>query len=241
MSAWPWTTLQQPVGQAGAGEDAPDPLADQAGVGRWLEHDAVAGHQRDSDVSQRRGERLGRRPEHADDPERLVAPAPALDRVLRAREGIRSPARIAGPCSASHCSVSMAARSSMTSASARGRPCSRDDEVGQLVGLVDDRLRGAGHVARAVGEAQQRPQRLHARRRVTAAATSRGARPPPRPGPTGGRAEGLQLGSGCGRLHGEARLPPRARAGSPPGARAARPRPRRAVEALARHALGASS
>ena len=79
--------LQQSLGQPGAGEDARDPLAAQGHVRRGLEHHAVAGHQRHGGVAQRRGEGLGRRTEDADDPERLVAPAPALDRVLRAREG----------------------------------------------------------------------------------------------------------------------------------------------------------
>jgi hypothetical protein len=78
-----------------------------------------------------------------------------------------------------------------------------DDEVGQLVELVDHRLGGAGHVAGAIAEAQRRPQRLHARRLV-----DRGGhhpRPCDRHRPealAGGRAEGLQLRRGCGRLHG---------------------------------------
>src|SRR6185437_6702001 len=56
--------------------------------------------------------------------------------------------------------------------------------------------------------------------------------------PAGRRAEGLQLGSGCGRLHGEARLPP-ARAPDLLQARAQRGLGLvGSVEALALHALG---
>ena len=50
------------------------------------------------------------------------------------------------------------------------------DELDELVELVDERLRRAAHVARAVGEPQLRPQRLdRARRRRPRAATSSGA------------------------------------------------------------------
>ena len=52
---------QQPLGDAGAGEDARDPLGRERGVRRGLEHDAVARRQRDRDVAERRRERLGRR------------------------------------------------------------------------------------------------------------------------------------------------------------------------------------
>ena len=37
------------------------------------------------------------------------------------------------------------------------------EQLGQLVDLVDDRLRRAAHVARAVHERQLRPERLDAR------------------------------------------------------------------------------
>ena len=152
---------EQALRQPGAGEDARDALAAERGVRRRLEHDAVARHERDGDVAQRRGERLGGRAQHGDDAERLVGPAAALDRMLRcARSRPARRPRIPGPCSASHCSVSIAGRSSMISASASGRPCSRPTSVHELVGLVDDRLGGPGHVARAVGRAQLRPQPL---------------------------------------------------------------------------------
>ena len=45
-------------------------------------------------------------------------------------------------------------------ASLRGLPCSRASSVRQLVEVVDDHLRRAAHVARAVGERELRPERL---------------------------------------------------------------------------------
>ena len=153
---------QQALGQPGAGEDARDPLAAQRHVGRGLEHHAVAGHERHGDVAQRGGERLGRRAEDADDAQRLVAPAPALDRVLRAREGDLLAGQDAGAVLGQPLQR-LDRREQLHDLGLGARPALLgDDEVGQLVELVDDRLGRPGHVARPVAEAQRRPQRLHA-------------------------------------------------------------------------------
>ena len=228
---------QQTLGQTGAGEDARDPLAAQRHVGRGLEHHAVAGHERHRHVAQRRGERLGGRTEDADDPQRLVAPAPALDRMLGAREGDLLAGQDAGAVLGQPLER-LDRREQLHDLRLGARPALLgDDEVGQLVELVDDRLGGAGHVAGAVAEAQGRPQRLHAGGLLDGCRHRARARH--RDGPqalAGGRAEGLQLCSGCARLHGEARLDDRFR-----GTNHLRPRARRISCRRSRSAASASS
>ena len=60
------------LGQAGAHEHVADALADQRRQRRGLEHDAVAGHQRDRDLAERDRPRVVPGRDHADDAERLV-------------------------------------------------------------------------------------------------------------------------------------------------------------------------
>ena len=107
-----------------------------------------------------------------------------------------------------------------------------DQHVGELVEVVDHRLRHAAHVARAVGDAQQRPQRLHLRDRSDDVldALGRVAATVPSSAPVAGlRAVSAGLGL-LARARHRRRLSllARARGESAPAARRARPRPRRA-------------
>jgi hypothetical protein len=199
--------LQQALGQPGAREDPRDALGAQRHVGRGLEDHAVASHQRHGRVAQRRGEGLGGGSEHAHDAERLVRPAPTLHRVLRAREADALAAEdrrsvLGQPLQRLDCrqelhNLGLGARAPLLS----------PDHVDELVELVDHGLGGARHVATAVGQAQRRPQPLHAGSLLDGGSDVARRRDWHCPQPlAGGRVERLELRGGDG-LHREARLP----------------------------------
>src|SRR4051794_9917128 len=82
----------QALGQAAVLEDVADPLAQQRRQAGRLEHDAVAGHQRDRDLAE--GDRPGVVPggDDADHADRLVGEVAALGE----REGLRHPHLLVG-------------------------------------------------------------------------------------------------------------------------------------------------
>ena len=152
----------EPLGHAGALEDLLDALADQRGERRWLEHHAVAGHQRDRHLAE--GDRPGVVPgrDHADHAERLEREARPL---LLDEDGQRDALVLEdpGPASASQRSESIVGSSSITYDSLMRLALLAAEQLGEIVELVDDRLRRAAHVARAVGQRQLRPEGLDAR------------------------------------------------------------------------------
>ena len=195
---------QQTLRQACAGEHARDPVAGQRRVGRWLEDDAVAGHERHRDVAQGRREGLGGRAEHGHDAERLVGPARAGERAQHPRQrgalAAEDPWALLGqPLQR------LDRRQDLHELGLRARaPLLAPEEVDDLVRLVDDRLRGALHVPRPVLEPQHGPQPLHGGRAGDLALhgprRGDGDRPEHLPGR---RAQRLQRGRGLGRgVHG---------------------------------------
>ena len=157
----PWIDPHQPLGDARALEHLTDPLADQRRQRGRLEHDSVAGHQRQRDLAERDAPRVVPRRDHPDHPERLVRERRALglQEQLRHRDllvgedlepGAGDPAQRVDRRQDLH-RERLVARLALLA----------DDQVADLVGLVDQHLGGALEVARAVGERQLRPERLH--------------------------------------------------------------------------------
>ena len=155
-------TRTRPSGSPARASTLRDPLAGQAGAGRGLEDDAVARQQGAGDLPERLGEGRAARADHADERRRARRRSARAWRATSVRlvPTLRPPST-AAPSSAIHLSASIAASSSSAAISARGRPCSATSDVGQLVEVVDHRLRHPAHVAGAVRDTQQRPQRLH--------------------------------------------------------------------------------
>ncbi len=189
----PLHDAQQPFRDAGAGEQPADALAGQAGVRRGLEDDAVAGHQRDGDVSERCGEGLRGRAEHGDDAERLVAPARPLAGEQEARDARMLAAQDARPLLGEPLQ-GVDGRQDLLGERLRARAALLvADEVGQLVELGDDRLGDERHVVRPVLETQARPQPLDERRPVDGRQDLRIAARRDRPDRlAGGRADGVE-------------------------------------------------
>jgi hypothetical protein len=147
--------------QAGAGEHACDPLAREARALRGLEHHPVARQQRPRDLAQRLRERRAARSDHADDAVGLVGDARPLAQRQRAvhRDAARAqhPRALVGDPQ-----QRLQRRQQLERRDLRARAALLAGErLRELLELVDDRLRDAAHVARAVLHPQQRPQRLH--------------------------------------------------------------------------------
>ena len=151
-----------PLGQPGALEHLADPLADQRRERRRLQHHAVARHQRDRDLAERDRPRVVPRRDHADHAERLVGEAVPL--LLAGRAAASSPARRRGsPAPRRRSSGARRSSAPAPSCTPRCAACPARARAARSSSsrLVDDHLRGAAHVARAVGQRQLRPERLH--------------------------------------------------------------------------------
>ena len=150
------------LGQRRARQHPRDPLARQAGAPRRLEHDAVARQQRPRDL-RRAAARTARCRRRSPPPRRTARTPPA--RAARATSSGAPPRAWSPSTRAPSSAIQISASIAASSSSARDlRPRAAllaADQLRQLVELVDDRLRHAAHVARAVLHAQQRPQRLH--------------------------------------------------------------------------------
>ena len=147
----------QALGQAALLEDAADRLAEQRRQAGRLEDDAVAGHQRDRDLAE--GDRPGVVPgrDHADDADRLVGEAAFLAR----QEGLRHPHLLVGE------DLRPGLRAPVQGVDGRQQlhrvgldprlALLVDEQLGDLVDVVEQRVGGAAHVAGAVLERQLRP------------------------------------------------------------------------------------
>ena len=151
----------EPLGQAGPGHHARDPLARQAGTGGGLEDHPIAGQKRPGDLPQRLGEGGASGPDHADHPVGLVGDPGPLGGNTSRLTPTRPPAEHGGAV-VGHPDQRVDRRQQLQRGDLGARPALlAGDHLEQLVEVVDHRLGHAAHVAAAVLDAQQRPQRQH--------------------------------------------------------------------------------
>ncbi len=152
----------QPLGQAALLEDAADRLAQQRRQAGGLEHDAVAGHQRDRDLAE--GDRPGVVPggDHADDADRLVGEVT----FLREQEALGHPHLLVGEDLGAGLGAPVQGvdrRQQLHRVGLGARlALLLDEQLGDLVDVVEQGVGGALHVAGAVGQRELGPGGLDA-------------------------------------------------------------------------------
>ena len=150
------------LGQAALLEDAADRLAQQRRQAGRLEHDAVAGHQRDRDLAE--GDRPGVVPgrDHADDADRLVGEVA----FLRHQEGLAHPHLLVGEDLGAGLGAPVQGvdrRQQLHRVGLGARlALLLDQQLGDLVDVVEQGVGGALHVAGAVLQGELGPGGLDA-------------------------------------------------------------------------------